>query len=549
MVAISGCAMRSQWREASAETVRQQDLGGMPYHPLVYHLDLCVLSYQLYGQSLVWPFDPYYEDLNNWDWDRTKHIQRIRSWAVAKGREQVRRGTGLESYRGPGVLGGFPDNANHDPILFRYDRLYPWSDAVTNPANRWTEYLTPKKITRQVRDVYVCYRVTGGKRGDVAIERLPVRSRKPERGARDILLSFEGGTGDKGEPGQPASQSLMGFVLVRHHGSGGDYDLHIAFRGSRSGSAGRAVIQGNWTEDAKGNPDWITDLGYTYLAAEEGGAHVATRGKVSRGFAKSMEDNLPQAIRSLREVAELKSGRRPSRIYVTGHSLGGALAQHFVSAVLMGDRYGPNGSGSSMPANLRSWPWEEIKLVTFGAPRAGDAEWARTLTADYLDTEVFSTAIDPYDRTALPVAHPSIVPRLIDEERPAGFRVLLTQDPISTSKVIGGKHVGRSVYIDKPNVAKMFMAWSFKAHEPSKTRDHMLACLDDPRIPPRAWGYQEMSELNPGRIDKMRGSVEEYQKLRLAVGRYYRDRNQWFDNAAFERDFEIYKSLLQSPSP
>jgi hypothetical protein len=33
------------------------------YDELVYHLDLCTLAYQLHGQSLIWPMDPYLEQL------------------------------------------------------------------------------------------------------------------------------------------------------------------------------------------------------------------------------------------------------------------------------------------------------------------------------------------------------------------------------------------------------------------------------------------------------------------------------------------------------
>ena len=31
------------------------------YHPLVYQLDLCVLAYQVYNQTLIWPLDPWFE--------------------------------------------------------------------------------------------------------------------------------------------------------------------------------------------------------------------------------------------------------------------------------------------------------------------------------------------------------------------------------------------------------------------------------------------------------------------------------------------------------
>ena len=545
LLALGGCAMNAQWQEASSTTVMQQDLDGLPYHPLVYHLDLCILAYQLYGQTLVWPFDPYYEELNNWEWDRTKFIARVRAWVETRGREQVADGVGFGGYRGPGMLAGFDDNPAHDPILYRYHRLHPWSHTITNAAGRWIEYRAPEEITGPVRDVHVSYRRTGGAPGDVRVHRVAPERRDSAPGARDVLIAFEGGTGDKGEAGQPASQSLMGFVLLRHTPAGG-YDVHVAFRGSRSGSAGRALLQANWTESAEGNPDWITDLGYTYLAPEEGGAHVSTVGKVSRGFARSMDSILPQLVRSLERVAELEGGSSPDRIYVTGHSLGGALAQHFVSAVLLGDRYGPVGSGAAMPASLRSWPWEDIKLVTFGSPRAGDEEWARVLTSEYLDSEVFSTPVDPYDRSALPVAHPSIVPRLVDEERPAGFRVLLTQDPITTAKVIRGKHVGKSVYVDEPSTIKMLMPWFFSAHEPTEIRQLMLESLADSRIPPVAWRYREMTELNPGRDDGKRGTSEEFQKLKTAVDDYYRDNDLWFDHSGFEREFELHEAIRES---
>ncbi|NNM29107.1 MAG: lipase family protein [Akkermansiaceae bacterium] len=337
----------------------------------------------------------------------------------------------------------------------------------------------------------------------------------------------------------------MGYVLLRHPGSGGRYDVHIAFRGSRSGSAGRAAVQANWTRSAKGNPDWITDLGYTYLAPEEGGSHISATGKVARGFARSMDSILPQAMRCLEWVADHKSGRNPGRIYVTGHSLGGALAQHFVSAVLLGDHLGPGGSGAAMPSALRGWPWEDIKLITYGAPRAGNEEWARALSEGLLESEIFSTPVDPYDRKALPVAHPSIVPRLADPERPAGYRVVQTKDPITTSKMIGGKHVGKSVYLDEPGFVGMLTPWSFEAHEPTAARELMRTSLSDPRIPPVAWRYREMAALNPDRDERRRGSAGEYRKLKAAIERYYRANGIWFDHAAFTRDFDLFISLLE----
>ncbi len=177
-------------------------------------------------------------------------------------------------------------------------------------------------ITDRIRDVYVCYRTTGQPEGTVSLTRLRDRRDNVVPGANDMLLAFEGGTGDKGEPGQPASQSLMGFVLFRSAPDGGSYDVHIAFRGSRSGSGGRAALQALSDTGAAGNPDWITDLGYNLVDAP----HITKTGRVSRGMARSMRSILPQLVYCLEYGAASKAGVSPGTIYVTGHSLGGALA-------------------------------------------------------------------------------------------------------------------------------------------------------------------------------------------------------------------------------
>src|SRR5207249_4513182 len=149
-----------------------------------------------------------------------------------------------------------------------------------------------------------------------------------------------------------------------------------------SGSAERAVSQAISTTAASGNPDWITDLGFAVVDTSGGAGDVTTIGGVSRGFARSMKSILPTVLQCLGKIAEARGGEAPANIYVTGHSLGGALAQHFASAVLLGNQLGPGGAGPSMPAALALWPWKQLKLVTFSAPRAGDYAWASALTVD-----------------------------------------------------------------------------------------------------------------------------------------------------------------------
>lgn len=507
----------------------------MPYHPLVYHLDLSILAYQLYGQSLIWPFDPYYEELAADKSQRTAMMGKVHAWAKGQGASQKSGGKGLKGYRGPGALNAYADNPTHDPIIYDYRLVHPWSDTITNAAGTWTEYLTPKEITGRIKRGYICYRPTGKPETTSSITGIDQKNARRDQDASDVLLAFEGGTGDKGEAGQPHSQSLMGFVLLRQK-TGGGYDAHIAFRGSRSGSAARAAIQSFSDGDAKGNPDWITDLGYNKLSPGQGGALISTTGRVHRGFARSMQSILPQLMRCLQKAAALKKNKPPENVFVTGHSLGGALVQHFAAAVLLGNRYGPDGSGPAMAGPLKNWPWQNLKLLTYGAPRTGDQDFATALTVNKLQSEQFATAFNPVDRNALNVTDPSILARLSDAQTPAGFRVLNSKDPITTEKFIGGKHVGKTVYVNKRKDFDAVSRPDFSAHEQRKIRDDMLTSLKGPGIPALAIRYVSMEGINPQRDKKKKGTEAEFQKLVASIKAYYEKRDIWFDAKRLDKD-------------
>jgi hypothetical protein len=506
------------------------DLGSFPYNPLVFHLDLAVLAYQLHGQSLVWPIDPFYEERGA---DRDVVMARVRDWV----REQADLQAGVSSlttYRGPGVLGGFPDNPTHDPILYSYGRLHPVSRTIMNAASVWTEYLTPRAITERIVEVWVSYRQSGGAEDDVLVERVPPGRDDADPDASDVLVAFEGGTGDKGEPGQPASQSLMGFVLLRRT-TGARYDVHVSFRGSRSGSAVRAATAALSTELATGNPDWITDLGFRTALTPD----ISKVGGVARGFSHSMRSILPAAMLALRKVAEIAGGA-PSSIFVTGHSLGAALAQHFASAVLAGEEYGPSGAGPAMPETLAAWPWRNLKLITFAAPRAGDRQWADALTTSHLDATFFDESpVVPFDPDARYVTDPEIVERLNDPDRPAAFRVLVSTDPVTTDTLGGGAHVGTSVYVNGDLLTGWVGIPSFQGHEPEVIRRFMTDAMADLRTPYRSWHYRALEELVPDRDDSQAGSRQELEKLADGLLAYYADRDVWFDSASFERDLAI----------
>jgi len=546
LLSVTGCMATPA--SVPSEPLAEKSLGSFPYHPLVYHLDLSILAYQLYSQTLVWPFDPYYEEMNSPSGGRATFMRKVRKWARKQGAELSGPDDGLNAYRGPGELGGFKDNQRHDPILYQYGRLHPWSEkTVFNPAGKWTEYMTPKEITSSIRDVYMCSRPTGGREKEVVVQKVLPRGDDSAPNGSDVLLAFEGETGDKGEEGQPGSQSLMGFVLLRTT-AGASYDVHIAFRGTKSGRFLRGIQDAMSDRHASGNPDWITDMGYNRLTAANDEDDVrdiiTTTGAVFRGQAHSMKSILPNLFHCLDEAANIKRGTRPGNIYVTGHSLGGALAQHFVSAVLLGNQYGPGDAGEQMPAALRGWPWKQIKLITYSSPRVGDAEWARTLTKSGLESEFFSTIFYSYDTKALAPTDPGIVSRLLDTERPAGYRVLISKDPATTEKVISGKHVGKTVYVNDSSFWDMFSLPSPAAHEPSEVRKYMVDSLDDLRIP--ANDTRCCIPMKHGKDLSKKGTTKELRNLADEVKRYYSENKIWFDQAAFDRNVELRFSIDRS---
>ncbi|HAC64940.1 MAG TPA: hypothetical protein DCF68_15765 [Cyanothece sp. UBA12306] len=166
---------------------------------------------------------------------------------------------------------------------------------------------------------------------------------------------------------------MMGFVLDEQidPSDGTKYNIHIVFRGSRSGWAVRAATQG--LRD-KGNPDWVTDMDSAIQTVSDD--VISPEGKCCRGFCNSIKTIIPTIMISLDAIHQRRQNP-PREIYVTGHSLGGALAAHFASAVSMGKKYSNlvQGYNREMPKDVQSWPWSSLKLITYGAPPVGDEDF------------------------------------------------------------------------------------------------------------------------------------------------------------------------------
>ena len=259
-----------------------------PYHPLTHALDLCVLAYQSHAEALLYPWDPFYEAKYGANCpDRDAVMARVRMWAKEKVAKEDAVNP-LDRIRGPSVFSGSPDNGLLDPIMYQvsgmlsqrdalpnadlisrslqYSKLNPWApNSAFHDGSKWIIYTPPAAITSKIASLSVACTQADPKRPlanppaiDSAV--FPGRAAPPNLAPRasDAMCVFEGETG--ATPANPVGvRSPMGFVLARATGEAGNaYDLHVVFRGSRSGSAARAVWQAqDLIGVAKGNPDWV----------------------------------------------------------------------------------------------------------------------------------------------------------------------------------------------------------------------------------------------------------------------------------------------------
>ncbi|WP_293138778.1 lipase family protein [Okeania sp. SIO3I5] len=273
---------------------------------------------------------------------------------------EIRRKQPIEGYNCPDYL---------DPIVSDYTRIDPTKPCFTKPepGDKWSVFQAPQAITNSINTTYIVKMALDPKPEEI----FPKNGNNHQNG-NDHLYCFEGETGLRN--GHGGLKSMMGFVLDKEYQekSSTGYDIHIVFRGSRSGWVVRAFKEGFFS--SKGNPDWVTDTDSIFNMVEN--TDISKFGKCSHGFSDSIDNIIRQIIASLTNIQQRRN-TAPRAIYVTGHSLGGGLAAHFASAVSLGNEYSKIATGvRQMPDILESWPWERLSLITFGAPAVGDKDFA-----------------------------------------------------------------------------------------------------------------------------------------------------------------------------
>jgi hypothetical protein len=318
------------------------------------HCDLCILAYQNYHQAVIWPLDPWYEVLARGASDR----RALFMTAVHALAAPATLADPTAIYGGPmQTRAGFgASNDKLDPIITNYTQINPKLAAFTGDGSKYLVLQVPDYITANLRRVRLAHCASPNATTLVELQNYGAGS--------DEMIVFEGATGVLGSA--VGALSPMGFVLARYNDAGNEWEAHIVFRGSRSGSAARALKQGL---GGSGNPDWVTDMASAFVTSASDVASVG--GSAASGMVHAMQTCAPSLLAALHALA---TGRgAPKKVHVTGHSLGAALASTLSAALTLTLQSSGSPLGKTVREGaLRSWPWESLQGWYFALPPTGN---------------------------------------------------------------------------------------------------------------------------------------------------------------------------------
>lgn len=254
-------------------------------------LERCRFAYKAYAQTLRFPMDPFFE-----------------SWGPGFSVSEQARDRLMKHVHDEEQTPRSSDNRKFDPVLYYLDRTPNPHKGVVYRGGTDSKFILfqPRPLDRSISHA----------RGFNRFGR-KVDDGHTLQGATGAVRCgyFQGKTGMTSNHPTSGWPSWLGAVLY----DGAAQEVSIVFRGSRSGDGIRALA-GAQTK-SRGSPDWVTDMNHLKaIAVDKYRDH-----KFSIGFYLAYES----CVESLRAAYRYAvNGGVVKSIQITGHSLGGALAQN-----------------------------------------------------------------------------------------------------------------------------------------------------------------------------------------------------------------------------